>query len=249
MNKNLHAYRQTLLRQRTYNISCFPKTTHRGWNFTNLSPVTLLGTLYFDGWRRGCVCVSLVSSCGFCASWGSLAWVLKMPAEKPKTGAIDEWLTSVEDEQGCFFFFNISPCSHCSLTDAGSRTSGCQIQYLLEKLFAHFVNMWNTYTIQRQATQSCCTTVAMFHILLLKIPASFGLPLPCAQIIVGVILLYYLLGISALIGATVIAVLAPVQYFVATKLSQTQKSTLVSTPMCRDLVMHVLTFIFVAIFM
>uniref|UniRef100_A0A8C4DJG2 ATP-binding cassette, sub-family C (CFTR/MRP), member 8 n=1 Tax=Dicentrarchus labrax TaxID=13489 RepID=A0A8C4DJG2_DICLA len=46
------------------------------------------------------------------------------------------------------------------------------------------------------------------------------------QIIVGVILLYYLLGISALIGATVIAVLAPVQYFVATKLSQTQKSTL-----------------------
>uniref|UniRef100_A0A669CB94 ATP-binding cassette, sub-family C (CFTR/MRP), member 8 n=1 Tax=Oreochromis niloticus TaxID=8128 RepID=A0A669CB94_ORENI len=46
------------------------------------------------------------------------------------------------------------------------------------------------------------------------------------QIVVGVILLYYLLGISALIGATVIAVLAPVQYFVATKLSQTQKSTL-----------------------
>jgi hypothetical protein len=45
---------------------------------------------------------------------------------------------------------------------------------------------------------------------------------------VGVILLYYLLGISALIGATVIAVLAPVQYFVATKLSQAQKSTLVS---------------------
>lgn len=48
------------------------------------------------------------------------------------------------------------------------------------------------------------------------------------QIILGVILLYYLLGISALIGATVIAVLAPVQYFVATKLSQTQKNTLVS---------------------
>uniref|UniRef100_A0A4W3IME5 ATP-binding cassette, sub-family C (CFTR/MRP), member 8 n=1 Tax=Callorhinchus milii TaxID=7868 RepID=A0A4W3IME5_CALMI len=46
------------------------------------------------------------------------------------------------------------------------------------------------------------------------------------QIIVGVILLYYLLGISALIGATVIAVLAPVQYFVATKLSQAQRSTL-----------------------
>lgn len=49
------------------------------------------------------------------------------------------------------------------------------------------------------------------------------------QIVVGVILLYYLLGISALIGATVIAVLAPVQYFVATKLSQAQKSTLVSS--------------------
>ncbi|KAM4618404.1 ATP-binding cassette sub-family C member 8 isoform 2-T2 [Polymixia lowei] len=46
------------------------------------------------------------------------------------------------------------------------------------------------------------------------------------QIVVGVILLYYLLGVSALIGATVIAVLAPVQYFVATKLSQAQKSTL-----------------------
>ncbi|XP_037539111.1 ATP-binding cassette sub-family C member 8 [Nematolebias whitei] len=46
------------------------------------------------------------------------------------------------------------------------------------------------------------------------------------QIILGVILLYYLLGISALIGATIIAVLAPIQYFVATKLSQTQKSTL-----------------------
>ncbi|XP_046715562.1 ATP-binding cassette sub-family C member 8 isoform X1 [Silurus meridionalis] len=46
------------------------------------------------------------------------------------------------------------------------------------------------------------------------------------QIIVGVILLYYLLGISALIGATIITLLAPVQYFVATKLSQTQKNTL-----------------------
>uniref|UniRef100_A0A670I6Q0 ATP binding cassette subfamily C member 8 n=1 Tax=Podarcis muralis TaxID=64176 RepID=A0A670I6Q0_PODMU len=46
------------------------------------------------------------------------------------------------------------------------------------------------------------------------------------QIIVGVILLYYLLGISALIGAAVIIVLAPVQYFVATKLSQAQRSTL-----------------------
>lgn len=68
----------------------------------------------------------------------------------------------------------------------------------------------------------------------LKVNASqralcpYKLSLSLSQIIVGVILLYYLLGISALIGATVIAVLAPVQYFVATKLSQTQKSTLVS---------------------
>ncbi|XP_032894884.1 ATP-binding cassette sub-family C member 8 isoform X2 [Amblyraja radiata] len=46
------------------------------------------------------------------------------------------------------------------------------------------------------------------------------------QIIVGVFLLYYLLGISALIGATVIMLLAPVQYFVATKFSHAQKSTL-----------------------
>ncbi|XP_029894768.1 ATP-binding cassette sub-family C member 8 isoform X4 [Aquila chrysaetos chrysaetos] len=46
------------------------------------------------------------------------------------------------------------------------------------------------------------------------------------QIIVGVLLLYYLLGISALIGAAVIIILAPVQYFVATKLSQAQRSTL-----------------------
>ncbi|MCJ8733573.1 hypothetical protein PDJAM_G00225100 [Pangasius djambal] len=46
------------------------------------------------------------------------------------------------------------------------------------------------------------------------------------QITIGVILLYYLLGISALIGATVIAILAPMQYFVATQLSRTQKSTL-----------------------
>ncbi|XP_063800164.1 ATP-binding cassette sub-family C member 8 isoform X4 [Pseudophryne corroboree] len=46
------------------------------------------------------------------------------------------------------------------------------------------------------------------------------------QIIVGVILLYYILGISAFIGAAVIIVLAPIQYFVATKLSQAQRSTL-----------------------
>ena len=53
------------------------------------------------------------------------------------------------------------------------------------------------------------------------------------QIIVGVILLYYILGVSALIGAAVIILLAPVQYFVATKLSQAQRSTLVSEhPAC-----------------
>lgn len=52
------------------------------------------------------------------------------------------------------------------------------------------------------------------------------------QIIVGVILLYYILGVSALIGAAVIILLAPVQYFVATKLSQAQRSTLVSVPRC-----------------
>uniref|UniRef100_H2MPQ8 ATP-binding cassette, sub-family C (CFTR/MRP), member 8 n=1 Tax=Oryzias latipes TaxID=8090 RepID=H2MPQ8_ORYLA len=54
-------------------------------------------------------------------------------------------------------------------------------------------------------------------------PNLWAMPI---QIIVGVILLYYLLGVSALIGASVIAVLAPVQYFVATKLSHTQKTTL-----------------------
>ncbi|XP_056091698.1 ATP-binding cassette sub-family C member 9 isoform X1 [Rhinichthys klamathensis goyatoka] len=46
------------------------------------------------------------------------------------------------------------------------------------------------------------------------------------QIIMGVILLYYLLGDSALIGAGVILLLAPVQYLIATKLADTQKSTL-----------------------
>ncbi|XP_059367059.1 ATP-binding cassette sub-family C member 9-like isoform X7 [Carassius carassius] len=46
------------------------------------------------------------------------------------------------------------------------------------------------------------------------------------QIIMGVILLYYLLGNSALIGAGVILLLAPVQYLIATKLANTQKSTL-----------------------
>lgn len=58
-------------------------------------------------------------------------------------------------------------------------------------------------------------------------PRSFPHLLFSQQIIVGVLLLYYLLGISALIGAAVIIVLAPVQYFVATKLSQAQRSTLV----------------------
>ncbi|XP_031438241.1 ATP-binding cassette sub-family C member 9 isoform X5 [Clupea harengus] len=46
------------------------------------------------------------------------------------------------------------------------------------------------------------------------------------QIIMGVILLYYLLRESALIGAAVILLLAPIQYLIATKLADTQKSTL-----------------------
>ncbi|XP_067915013.1 ATP-binding cassette sub-family C member 9 isoform X2 [Heterodontus francisci] len=46
------------------------------------------------------------------------------------------------------------------------------------------------------------------------------------QIIMGVILLYHMLGTSALIGASVIALLAPLQYFIATKLADLQKSTL-----------------------
>ncbi|XP_063048811.1 ATP-binding cassette sub-family C member 9-like, partial [Engraulis encrasicolus] len=46
------------------------------------------------------------------------------------------------------------------------------------------------------------------------------------QIIMGVILLYYLLRESALIGAAVIVLLAPVQYLIATRLADTQKSTL-----------------------
>lgn len=45
----------------------------------------------------------------------------------------------------------------------------------------------------------------------------------------GVILLYYLLGWSALVGASVIVLLAPVQYLIATKLADTQKNTLVSS--------------------
>ncbi|XP_034720006.1 ATP-binding cassette sub-family C member 9 [Etheostoma cragini] len=46
------------------------------------------------------------------------------------------------------------------------------------------------------------------------------------QIVMGVILLYYLLGFSALVGASVIVLLAPVQYRIATKLADIQKSTL-----------------------
>ncbi|KAM9327438.1 LOW QUALITY PROTEIN: ATP-binding cassette sub-family C member 9 [Pholidichthys leucotaenia] len=46
------------------------------------------------------------------------------------------------------------------------------------------------------------------------------------QIVMGVILLYYLLSWSALVGASVIVLLAPVQYLIATKLANTQKGTL-----------------------
>uniref|UniRef100_A0AAV2IUV2 ATP-binding cassette, sub-family C (CFTR/MRP), member 9 n=1 Tax=Knipowitschia caucasica TaxID=637954 RepID=A0AAV2IUV2_KNICA len=46
------------------------------------------------------------------------------------------------------------------------------------------------------------------------------------QIVMGVILLYYLLGSSALVGASIIVLLAPVQYLIATKLADTQKITL-----------------------
>lgn len=142
---------------------------------------------------------------------------LNISAEKPRTGAIEKWLTSVEAGQSCIvvYYRSFIPyfcCSRCSLTGVGSR---------MRPGTGHFVTM-ETYTTRLHSTRSCCASD------LLTIPTSSGLPLR-PQIIVGVILLYYLLGISALIGATVIAVLAPVQYFVATKLSQTQKSTLVST--------------------
>lgn len=50
----------------------------------------------------------------------------------------------------------------------------------------------------------------------------------------GVILLYYLLGSSALIGALVIVLLAPIQYLIATKLADTQKNTLVTLLVCSD---------------
>uniref|UniRef100_A0A7N6ADS9 ATP-binding cassette, sub-family C (CFTR/MRP), member 9 n=1 Tax=Anabas testudineus TaxID=64144 RepID=A0A7N6ADS9_ANATE len=45
-------------------------------------------------------------------------------------------------------------------------------------------------------------------------------------IVMGVILLYCLLGWSAVVGASVIVLLAPIQYLIATKLADTQKSTL-----------------------
>ncbi|XP_068611090.1 LOW QUALITY PROTEIN: ATP-binding cassette sub-family C member 9 [Brachionichthys hirsutus] len=46
------------------------------------------------------------------------------------------------------------------------------------------------------------------------------------QIVMGVVLLYYLLSWSALVGASVIVLLAPVQYLIATKLADAQKSSL-----------------------
>ncbi|XP_067346643.1 ATP-binding cassette sub-family C member 9 isoform X2 [Channa argus] len=46
------------------------------------------------------------------------------------------------------------------------------------------------------------------------------------QIVMGVILLYYFIGWSALVGASVIVLLAPIQYLIATKLADTQKNTL-----------------------
>uniref|UniRef100_A0A3Q3W9M0 Uncharacterized protein n=1 Tax=Mola mola TaxID=94237 RepID=A0A3Q3W9M0_MOLML len=46
------------------------------------------------------------------------------------------------------------------------------------------------------------------------------------QIVMGMILLYYLLGWSALVGASIIVLLAPIQYLIATKLANTQKSSL-----------------------
>lgn len=92
------------------------------------------------------------------------------------------------------------------------------------------------------ATEDCISGNLLLLIFLSTTLTMLSVSFSCSQIVVGVILLYYLLGISALIGATVIAVLAPVQYFVATKLSQTQKSTLVSIFIgpftCRDTVLH-----------
>uniref|UniRef100_A0AAX7TKQ0 ATP-binding cassette, sub-family C (CFTR/MRP), member 9 n=1 Tax=Astatotilapia calliptera TaxID=8154 RepID=A0AAX7TKQ0_ASTCA len=46
------------------------------------------------------------------------------------------------------------------------------------------------------------------------------------QIVMGIILLRHFMGSSALVGAAVIVLLAPVQYLIATKLADTQKITL-----------------------
>uniref|UniRef100_A0A669B445 ATP-binding cassette, sub-family C (CFTR/MRP), member 9 n=1 Tax=Oreochromis niloticus TaxID=8128 RepID=A0A669B445_ORENI len=46
------------------------------------------------------------------------------------------------------------------------------------------------------------------------------------QIVMGIILLRHFMGPSALVGASVIVLLAPVQYLIATKLADTQKITL-----------------------
>lgn len=46
------------------------------------------------------------------------------------------------------------------------------------------------------------------------------------QIVMGIILLCHFMGSSALVGASVIVLLAPVQYLIATKLADTQKITL-----------------------
>ncbi|XP_031754293.1 ATP-binding cassette sub-family C member 9 isoform X4 [Xenopus tropicalis] len=54
-------------------------------------------------------------------------------------------------------------------------------------------------------------------------PNLWAMPI---QIIMGVILLHKLVGVSALVGAAVIVLLAPMQYFIATKLAEVQKNTL-----------------------
>lgn len=101
-----------------------------------------------------------------------------------------------------------------------SKASAVDVYYLQYKLAA----LQKTLHCDNNVVsgESCVTEIVSLRLFPLSVFIFRS------QIIVGVILLYYLLGISALIGATVIAVLAPVQYFVATKLSQTQKSTLVS---------------------
>lgn len=48
----------------------------------------------------------------------------------------------------------------------------------------------------------------------------------------GVFLLHCLLGVSAIVGALVIILLTPIQYFIATKLANTQKSSLVRGDLC-----------------